>query len=222
MRSFSSFTPHYAEDVTISISQLLAEGEESQSALSVLQALTVPLAPTGPDPNPALKPDSNPTLNPDSNPTFYPDSSPLRATRAHPSHNPNPNPNPNPNLSPKPNPTAQPSPHRTAGATPRRVGEHHRAGRPRGEPRRQLLHPTGGHVAPGGCCWHRGTPRLRRSCSAECWGAALPRPTLEPSRRAPHERRAATRQPCRRAARRRRHPRGAGERSYYEQRSYYE
>ena len=39
MRSFSSFTPHYAEDVTMSISQLLAEGEESQSALSVLQAL---------------------------------------------------------------------------------------------------------------------------------------------------------------------------------------
>ena len=44
MKSFSSFTPHYAEDVTISISQLLAEGEESQSALSVLQALTLPLA----------------------------------------------------------------------------------------------------------------------------------------------------------------------------------
>ena len=37
MHSFSTFTPHYAEDVTMSISQLLAEGEESQSALSVLK-----------------------------------------------------------------------------------------------------------------------------------------------------------------------------------------
>ena len=168
MRSFSSFTPHYAEDVTMSISQLLAEGKESQSALSVLQAL-------------ALSPVLALAL--------------ALALALTPTPTPTPNTNTNTNT----------NPHCAAGAAPRRVGEHHRACRPRGEPHGKLPPPRGHAARP----WRHQGGRLRRTRAAECGGAPLPRPALEPCGPRGHERHAAAREPRRRPTQR-----SANERSY--------